>query len=77
VAIEGVFETLNRAHGRRPSGRGCAQRSNEARLRYANVVTSYNQSQVNMLAALGLIDSGSLAPADRASQTPTIQPAAN
>jgi multidrug efflux system outer membrane protein len=50
---------------------------NEARLRYANAVTSYNQSQVNMLAALGLIDSGSLVAADPASPAPTIQPAAN
>ena len=35
---------------------------NEARLRYAKAVTSYNQSQVNLLAALGLIDSTSLSP---------------
>ncbi len=34
----------------------------EARLRYANAVTSYNQSQVNLLAALGLIDRISLSP---------------
>ncbi len=35
---------------------------NEARLRYTNAVTSYNQSQVNLLAALGLIDSTRLSP---------------
>jgi outer membrane protein TolC len=35
---------------------------NEARLRYAGAVTSYNQSQVNLLAALGLIDSTTLSP---------------
>jgi outer membrane protein TolC len=50
---------------------------NEARLRYANAVTSYNQSQVNMLAALGLIDSGNLTTTERASEAPTIQPTAN
>lgn len=48
----------------------------EARLRYANAVTTYNQSQVNLLAALGLIDSVSLAPTERTSAAPTIQPAA-
>jgi len=29
---------------------------NDARLRYARAVAAYNQSQVNLLAALGLID---------------------
>jgi outer membrane protein TolC len=44
---------------------------NEGRLRYSNAVTSYDQSQVNLLAALGLIDSVSLAPGDNASSAPT------
>jgi outer membrane protein TolC len=47
---------------------------NEARLRYANSVTSYNQSRVNLLAALGLIDSMSLSPLEPSSTAPTAQP---
>jgi YVTN family beta-propeller protein len=35
---------------------------NEAQLRYADAATAYNKSQVNLLAALGLIDSVSLTP---------------
>jgi multidrug efflux system outer membrane protein len=50
---------------------------NEARLRYANAVTSYNQSQVNLLAALGLIDSVSLSPSGPSSTAPTTRPVAD
>ena len=32
----------------------------QARLRYAEAVVRYNQSQVNLLAALGLLDDASL-----------------
>ena len=32
----------------------------QARLRYAAAVVRYNQSQVNLLAALGLLDEGTL-----------------
>jgi outer membrane protein len=34
---------------------------NQARLNHANAITSYNQSQVNLLAALGLIDQANVA----------------
>jgi outer membrane protein TolC len=47
---------------------------NEAQLRYANAVTAYNQSQVNLLAALGLIDSVSLTPVEGTSSVPNIGP---
>jgi multidrug efflux system outer membrane protein len=50
---------------------------NEARLRYASSVTSYNQSQVNLLAALGLIDSMSLSPSEPSATAPTTQPVAD
>jgi outer membrane protein TolC len=36
--------------------------ADQARARYATAIVSYNQSQVNLLAALGLIDSVSLSP---------------
>jgi outer membrane protein TolC len=36
---------------------------NQARLNHANAITSYNQSQVNLLAALGLIDQANVAAA--------------
>ncbi len=36
----------------------------QARLRYAEAVVSYNQSQVNLLAAVGLLDESSLAASD-------------
>lgn len=48
---------------------------NEARLRYATAMTSYNQSQVNLLAALGRIDSASLSPSEPSSTAPTTPPA--
>ena len=35
-----------------------------ARLRYGNAVTHYNQSQVNLLAALGILDPGSFSHMD-------------
>jgi outer membrane protein TolC len=50
---------------------------NDAQLRYANTATAYNQSQVNMLAALGLIDRVSLTPAEGTSSVPDIRPAAS
>jgi outer membrane protein TolC len=43
---------------------------NEARLRYASAVTSYNQSQTNLLAALGLIDSVNVAASGTAAPSP-------
>jgi outer membrane protein TolC len=36
---------------------------NQARLNYANAITSYNQSQVNLLTALGLIDQANVSAA--------------
>jgi len=48
---------------------------NEARLRYASAVTAYNQSQVNLLAALGLIDDISLTPGKHVALAPNIIPA--
>ena len=36
---------------------------NQARLNHANAITSYNQAQVNLLAALGLIDQANVAAA--------------
>jgi outer membrane protein TolC len=50
---------------------------NDAQLRYANAATAYNQSQVNLLAALGLIDSVSLTPVEGPSSVPNIRPAAS
>jgi outer membrane protein len=44
---------------------------NQARLNYATAITSYNQSQVNLLAALGLIVQPDVAAATRDS-TPTV-----
>jgi len=49
---------------------------NDAQLRYANATTAYNQSQVNLLAALGLIDRVSLTPVAGTSG-PDISPAAS
>ncbi len=48
---------------------------NNAQLRYASAATAYNQSQVNLLAALGLIDSVSLTPVEGTSSVPNIRPA--
>jgi outer membrane protein TolC len=48
---------------------------NDAQLRYANAATAYNQSQVNLLAALGLIDSVRT-PLEGTSSVPNIRPAA-
>jgi outer membrane protein TolC len=50
---------------------------NDAQLRYANAATAYNQSQVNLLAALGLIDRVSLTPVEGTSSVPNIRPAAS
>ncbi len=50
---------------------------NDAQLRYANAATAYNQSQVNLLAALGVIDRVSLTPIDGPSSVPNIRPAAS
>jgi len=50
---------------------------NDAQLRYASAATAYNQSQVNLLAALGLIDSVSLTPVEGTSSVPNIRPAAS
>jgi outer membrane protein TolC len=50
---------------------------NDAQLRYANAATAYNQSQVNLLAALGLIDGVSLTPVEGTSSVPNIRPAAS
>jgi outer membrane protein TolC len=50
---------------------------NDAQLRYANAATAYNQSQVNLLAALGLIDSVSLTPVEGTSSVPNIRPSAS
>jgi outer membrane protein TolC len=48
----------------------------DAQLRYANAATAYNQSQVNLLAALGLIDSVSLTPVEGTSSVPNVRPTA-
>jgi outer membrane protein TolC len=45
-----------------------------ARLRYAQSVVQYNQSQVRLLAAIGLLDAGALTPTK--TQSTTTQPAA-
>ena len=50
---------------------------NDAQLRYASAATAYNQSQVNLLAALGLIDRVSLTPVEGSSSVPNIRPAAS
>ncbi len=50
---------------------------NDAQLRYANAATAYYQSQVNLLAALGLIDRVSLTPVEGTSSVPNIRPAAS
>jgi outer membrane protein TolC len=49
---------------------------NQARLNYATAITSYNQSQVNLLAALGLIDQTnvSVATRHRTSTGPKVRP---
>jgi outer membrane protein TolC len=47
----------------------------EARLRYADAVVRYNQSQINLLAAMGLIDEEALAVAAEPSTAPATQPA--
>jgi outer membrane protein TolC len=39
-----------------------------ARLRYADAVVRYNQSQVNLLASLGLLDAPALSPATQPSR---------
>jgi outer membrane protein TolC len=43
---------------------------NNARLRYAQAVAQYNQSQVNLLAAIGVLTGDNLAPADKAAAAP-------
>jgi outer membrane protein TolC len=49
---------------------------NQARLNYATAITSYNQAQVNLLAALGLIvqPDVAFAPPDRSSTRPKVRP---
>ncbi|MCH7841030.1 MAG: TolC family protein, partial [Planctomycetes bacterium] len=44
--------------------------ANQARLRYAEAVVRYNQSQVNLLAALGLLEESSLVPPSDADMPP-------
>jgi outer membrane protein TolC len=48
---------------------------NQARLNYATAITSYNQSQVNLLAALGLIvqPDVAVAPPDRTATRPKVR----
>jgi outer membrane protein TolC len=48
---------------------------NQARLNYANAITSYNQSQVNLLTALGLVDQTNvaLAPLRRTPKVPPVK----
>jgi cobalt-zinc-cadmium efflux system outer membrane protein len=48
---------------------------NDARLRYAKAVAAYNASQVNLLAALGLIDAERLRAAPGAATRPATRPA--
>ncbi len=49
-----------------------------ARLRYATAVVSYNQAEVNLLAAIGLLDAATLSAAGEAQtrRTPSIEPRA-
>lgn len=49
--------------------------ANQARLRYVNAVVHYNQSQVNLLAALGLIAESSLATTAPTTRSATSRPA--
>jgi outer membrane protein TolC len=46
----------------------------EARLRYANAVVRYNQAQINLLTAMGLIDESALVVTVSATTQPSTQP---
>jgi outer membrane protein TolC len=48
---------------------------NQARLNFANAITSYNQSQVNLLAALGLVvqPDAAAVPPDRTATRPKVR----